>query len=150
MVAEFKVIGCPDNSVELNKLINILKKDQYEIQDIAIDSLMFKSKEMDWISFKNKDFKSYRMKRSFEIPNLDDKFYPGFEIYEVCFENEQTAKDYELQLNNIIRSSDFYNEKQYDYIVRNGNRLIYILARAKMFEEYALLYKSKLEEMINN
>ena len=77
-----------------------------------------------------------------------DKWYPAFTVTEICFSDEQTASKRQQEISEIINNLDLFNEKDYDYILKNGNRLIYVSCGAKIFEEYAFSYKDKIEEII--
>ena len=81
---------------------------------------------------------------------MQDNWYPSFSVTEICFQDEKVASKTHKEISEIINNRDIFNEKNYDYILKNGNRLIYVSCVAKIFEEYAFSYKNKIEELIKN
>ena len=47
-----------------------------------------------------------------------------------------------------INSDDIFNEKQYDYLLRNGCALIYVHCNVSLFKEYAFQYRDSLKRLI--
>lgn len=81
---------------------------------------------------------------------MKDNWYPSFSVTEICFQDELTAAENHGKISEMINRRDIFNEKNYDYILQNVNRLIYVSCGAKIFEEYAFSYKDKIEEIIKN
>jgi hypothetical protein len=156
----FKTVDKPESltikEVDVFKrFIKILETDNYNVDTTqSIGTLKFTKyvdlEETERIEFKNNQFKSFHAKRKNPIKNMQDNWYPSFYVYEIYFQDSLKAKDFEKELNGFIRNDDIFNEKYYDYILRNNDRLIYVLCKAKIFEEYTFSYQGKLGELINN
>ena len=146
---------CAEKSSVLNDFIKLLEADNYNIDTIIgiPDTLRF----MKWdnrfeikIDFTGEQFTTFFAKRKHPLKNMTDSWYPNFRVFEICFDDDQTALEYEKKINEIIWSSDLFNDKNYDYVVRNSDRLIYVTCGAKIFEEYAFKYKEKIYELTKN
>jgi len=165
-------------SKEMNEIIKILEEDNYNVKNIyEKDSLEFcyeeilenSSQKIDFNSkrdsiesnsienmFKRETYKigssnfnCFEVKSNKSIENLNVMF-PRFKVYQLCFENEKQATDYENLLNRIIYEFDLCNDKRYDYLVRNKSEIIYVLCEVNMFQSYAFKYKDILNIIINN
>jgi hypothetical protein len=151
-----KRIDCNEFSESMTDFIELLKQDNYAINLREDQSgLRFKSYKEGFqvdktISFPKGNFKTIFAKRKNKLERMTDNWYPSFAVTEICLQDEQTASKSYQEISEIIDNSDLINEKDYDYILKNKNRLIYVICRAKIFEEYAFAYKDKIEEMIKN
>ena len=145
---------CTQFSASINKCIELLKNDNYEINHAETDDeLEFKSYKNDFesdkvIIIRNYHFKAFWVKRKHKLDLNDNHWYPSFSVAEICFANAGVASQKHKEISEIIESRDLRNDKNYDYLLKNGNRLIYVSCRAKVFEEYAFYYKPKIEEII--
>lgn len=79
---------------------------------------------------------------------MEGNWYPSFSVTEICFQDASSALENYQLISDIINRSDFFNEKNYDYVLQNGNRLIYVSAGAKLYGEYAFSYSNHIEEII--
>jgi hypothetical protein len=156
--SRLKVIDCNQFSKALIELKELLEKDNYsvEIREQQND-LWFKtekeSKEFEvdkTISFPKSQCLSFYVKRKNKLERMKDNWYPSFSVTEICFQDELTAAENHGKISEMINRRDIFNEKNYDYILQNVNRLIYVSCGAKIFEEYAFSYKDKIEEIIKN
>jgi DNA-dependent RNA polymerase auxiliary subunit epsilon len=156
--SRLKVIDCNQFSKALIELKELLEKDNYsvEIREQQND-LWFKtekeSKEFEvdkTISFPKSQCLSFYVKRKNKLERMKDNWYPSFSVTEICFQDELTAAENHGKISEMMNRRDIFNEKNYDYILQNGNRLIYVSCGAKIFEEYAFSYKDKIEEIIKN
>ncbi len=153
-----KAIDCNHFSKAMTELKELLEKDNYKVEiKEQQNDLWFKSEkgnkefEVDkTISFSKSQCLSFYAKRKNKLERMQDNWYPSFSVIEICFQNEQTASISHKIISEIINNGDIFNEKNYDYILKNGNRLIYVSCGAKIFEEYAFSYKGKIEEIIKN
>lgn len=139
----------------MNRFIKLLEADNYNIDTIVIiDTLSFSKWEklevIDRIDIDRHKFNSFYAKRKNPLKHLRDNWYPSFRVYEICLEDSLLAFEFEKKVNEFISHKDIYNEKNYDYVVLNQDRLIYVTCEAKLFQEYAFNYKSKLLELIKN
>uniref|UniRef100_UPI00404A3B4E hypothetical protein n=1 Tax=Flavobacterium sp. TaxID=239 RepID=UPI00404A3B4E len=142
-----------DFSNEFNGIIRLLKQDDYNIDTtLAEDTLKFQIRDRLEIvkkyKFLPKDFKFVFAKRKTKLKGMEDNWYPNFRVYEICFHNEQEAIDYETKLTEVLSSPDIFNDKNYDYLIRNYDRIIYVTCGAKIFEEYAFHYRDTIEKII--
>lgn len=153
-----KAVDCNQFSNAMTELKELLEKENYsvEIREQEYD-LLFKTEnennesEVDkTIFFPKSQCLSVYAKRRNKLERMQDNWYPSFSITEICFHDEQTATKSHQEIFEIINNGDLFNEKNYDYILENGNRLIYVSCGAKIFEEYAFSYKSKIEILIEN
>lgn len=151
-----KKIECNRFSKAMSELKELLEKENYsvEIREQEND-LWFKTEsknnkfEVDKnISFPKSQFLSIYAKRKNKLEHMQGNWFPSFAVIEICFQDERTASKSHQKISEIINKRDLYNEKKYDYILENGNSLIYVSCKAKIFEEYALSYKDKIEEII--
>lgn len=153
-----KKIDCSQFSKAMIEFIGLLEKDNYNVESQKqLNKLWFKSEntnkefEVDkTISFPKSQILSIHAKRKNKLERMQDNWYPSFSITEICFQDEKTASKAHKEISEIINNEDIFNEKNYDYILKNGNRLIYVSCGAKIFEEYAFSYKGNIEEIINN
>ncbi|WP_282037319.1 hypothetical protein [Saccharicrinis aurantiacus] len=144
-----------DQEEVFSRFINILITDNYEIKEASeIDTLRFGKykdlKQIEKLEIYPSQYKSFIAQNRIPIIQSDKKWFPKFYVFEIELENNLKAIKLEDKLNGFIHHDDIFNEKDYDYILRNQDRLIYVLCRTKMFEEYALNYKSRLQEIIRN
>lgn len=143
-------------STTIIELKELLEKDNYSVETKEQENdLWFKTEkeskkfEVDKIiSFPKSQCISFYAKRKNKLEQMKDNWYPSFSVTEICFQDEQTASTNFQEIFKIINNGDIFNEKNYDYILENGNRLIYVSCGAKIFEEYAFSYKDKIEEII--
>ena len=151
-------VNCDEFSRAMIDFIALLKRDNYEINPKENQlELSFKSYKEEFkvdkdITFPKDHFKTIFAKRKNKLERMEDNWYPSFTITEICFQNEQLASKSYQDIFEIIDLSDLGNEKNYDYLLQNGNRLIYVSCGAKIFETYALGYKDEIEgiiEMVN-
>ena len=148
---------CSKSSIELNKLIQILKKDNYQIDTVESEGKAF-AKEHPKYEFKDEKTYiipkhsciSFSAKRKHKLKNKKDNWYPSFRISEFCFSNKELAKNATDTINSIIYNADLINDKNYDYVVLNNNKIIYVSCGAKIFEEYAINYKKHIENLVKN
>ncbi|WP_062060699.1 hypothetical protein [Aquimarina longa] len=149
-------IDCNQFSKAMTELKKLLEQENYrvEIKEQQND-LWFRSKknnekfEVDeTISFPKSQYLSIYAKRKNKLEQMQDNWYPSFFVTEICFQDESSAAENYRKITQIINRSDIFNEKNYDYIIQNENRLIYVSCRAKIFEEYAFSYQNKIEEII--
>jgi hypothetical protein len=140
-------VKCSQLSVEVQQFVASLKRQNYDISPIAgAKSLVIETYgKSNRMTFKN--LKGFKAKRKTELRN---GLYVRFTLYEICFENAGRSKMYEAKINSIINGNDLRNEKTYDFIVRNNERLIYITTDARIFYESVLEHKRKLEIKIKN
>jgi len=156
-IAEIEVADLKDceYSSEFQDIIQLLKQDDYNIDtSLAEDTLKFQIRDKLEIiksyEFLPKDFKFVFAKRKTRLKGMEDNWYPNFRVYEICFDNEQEAIEYESKLTEVLSSPDIYNDKNYDYLIRNHNRIIYVTCGAKIFEQYAFQYRDMIEKIIKN
>jgi len=148
--------GCDEFSGALIDFIELLKQDNYEITPREDQKeLLFQSYNREFqvdkaIEFSKDNFKTILAKRKNKLESMKDNWYPSFSVTEICFEDEQGASESYLKISEIINHFDITNEKNYDYILKNGNRLIYVSCRAMIFSEFAFSYKAKIEEIVKN
>jgi len=153
---EAKESTCKEFSKSMTDFINVLKQDNYRVElREKQDDLSFKSYKEEFevdktISFPEHQFKTIYAKRKNKLERMEDNWYPSFSVTEICFPNKLTASENYTAISEIINRYDIDNEKTYDYILQNGNRLIYVNCGAKIFEEYAFGYKERIEEIIKN
>ena len=79
---------------------------------------------------------------------MDGNWYPSFQVAEIYFKNEKIASKYHTDISKIITNFDLFNDKNYDYIVQNNNKLIYVSCGASIFSTYAFGYKKKIKQII--
>jgi hypothetical protein len=145
---------CNMTSKSMTDLLHVLKQDNYRIEiREKQDELLFESRKTGLesyktISFPKSQFNSVYVKRNNRLEKMKDNWYPGFSVTEICFTDELIASEKYLEISEMINSLDIFNEKNYDYILLNGNRLIYVSCVAKIFEEYAFGYKGTIKEII--
>ena len=153
-----KIIDCNQFSKAMTELKELLEQENYKVEiKEQQNDLWFRSEngndefEVDeTISFPKSQCLSIYAKRKNKLERMQDNWYPLFSVTEICFQDESVAVENHRQISNIISRNDIFNEKNYDYILQNGNRLIYVSCGAKIFEEYAFSYKDRIEEMIKN
>lgn len=147
-------VSCLEFSEAMNDFIMLLKQDNYAIYTVDDKSeLSFKSYTDDFkvdklISFNRDNFKTILAKRKHKLEKMTDHWYPSFSVTEICFSDEQTASKYHREISEIINGLDSFNEKNYDYILKNDRRLIYVSCGAKIFESYAMAYKAQLAQLL--
>ncbi|MFD0862834.1 hypothetical protein ACFQ1M_11530 [Sungkyunkwania multivorans] len=144
-----------DFSNEFKDIIRLLKQDDYNIDTtLTEDTLKFQIRDrleiVQSYEFYPKDFKFIFAKRKTRLKEMEDNWYPNFRVYEICFDNEQEAIDYESKLTEVLSSPDIFNDKNYDYLIRNHDRIIYVTCGAKIFEQYAFQYRDTIEKIIKN
>lgn len=137
------------------RIINLLIADNYEITDASeIDTLRFGKykdlKQIEKLEMYPSHYKSFKAISKTPIVQSDKNWFPKFYVFEIQFKDTVQAIEIENKLNSFIHHDDIFNEKDYDYILRNHDRLIYVLCKSKMFEEYALSFKRRLKEIIKN
>jgi len=145
-----------ENDVHSNllpQIIQILEKDNYQVDTAKnIEVLYFIRykgfEEVERIEFTEDQFKSIYAKRKYPIKDIEGNYFPSFHVYEITFKDSIQSKEYENKINEIINNDDPYNEKDYDYILRDNQQLLYVSAGAKIFEEYAFNYKDIFEELM--
>lgn len=153
-----KGIDCNQFSKQMTDLKKLLEKDNYKVEiNDQRNGLWFRSeKENDEfeidksISYAESQCLAFYVKRKTKLKGKKDNWYPSFSVTEICFEDEISASKNYQEISNIINNGDFFNDKNYDYILINGHRLIYVSCGAKIFEEYAFSYKGKIEDLIKN
>ena len=151
-----KEIDCSQFSKTMTELKELLEKDNYWVESKEQQNdLWFRSEKADkefevdkTMSFPKSQFLSLYAKRKNKLERMEDNWYPSFSVTEICFQDEEAASKTHKEILEIINNGDIFNEKKYDYILRNGNRLIYVSCGAKIFQEYAFSYKSQIEEII--
>jgi hypothetical protein len=142
-------------SKEFEELIAVLELDGYEVDSTAfVDTLRFQILDglqvMKSRIFLTDDFNSVIAKRKTPLERMEENWFPNFQVFEICFGTEQLAIQGEQELSSFLESNDIYNSKNYDYLTRNKDRIIYVSCKAKIFEDYALKYKSRIEKIIKN
>lgn len=154
--SNLKEEDCNEFSEVMKSLIQLLKIDNYAINQREEQSeLLFKSynEELnridETITFPKGNFKSIYVKRKNKLKNKTDNWYPSFTVTEICFNDTIMASKSYYEISEIIHNHDLLNEKNYDYILKNGSRLIYVSCGAKIFEGYAFSYKPKIEELLS-
>jgi len=153
-----KEIDCNQFSKAMTELKELLEKDNYKVESKEQQNdLWFKSEKTNeefdvdkTISFPKFQILSIYAKRKNKLERMQDNWYPSFSVSEICFHDDKVASKAHKEISEIINNGDIINEKNYDYILENGNRLIYVSCGAKIFEEYAFSYKEKIEEIIKN
>lgn len=153
-----KRTDCNQFSKVMTELKELLEQENYKVEiKEQQNDLWFKSeKENDefevdkTISFPKSRYLSIYAKRKNKLERMQDNWFPSFSVTEICFQDESVAVENHRKISEIISLNDIFNEKNYDYILQNGNRLIYVSCGAKIFEEYAFSYKDRIEEMIKN
>ena len=153
-----KEIDCSQFSIAMTELKELLEIDNYKFESkVQQNDLWFKSEKINeefevdkTISFPKSQILSIYAKRKNKLERMQDNWYPSFSVTEICFQDEKVASKTHKEISEIINNGDIFNEKNYDYILENGNRLIYVSCGAKIFEEYAFSYKNKIEELIKN
>lgn len=153
-----KEIDCSQFSKAMIELKELLEKDNYKIESKEQQNdLWFKSEKTGerfevnkTISFTKSQILSIYAKRKNKLKQMQGNWYPSFSVTEICFQDEKEASKTHKKISEIINNGDIFNEKNYDYILENGNRLIYVSCGAKIFEKYAFSYKNKIEELIKN
>jgi hypothetical protein len=151
-------IDCNRFSKAMTELKELLEQENYKVEIKEQQNVLcFKSaKENDefevdeTISFPQSQYLTFYAKSKNKLERMQDNWYPSFSVTEICFQDKSVAAENHKQISQIINRNDIFNEKNYDYIVQNGSRLIYVSCGAKIFEEYAFAYKDKIEEMIKN
>ena len=88
------------------------------------------------------------MKHHNPLPTRVDAYYPRFQVYELYFESKELAAVHALKIEAAINSDDIFNEKQYDYLLRNGCALIYVHCNVSLFKEYAFQYRDSLKRLV--
>ena len=153
-----KEIDCSQFSKAMTEFKELLEKDNYKVESKEqLNDLWFKSEraneefEVDkTISFSKPQILTIYAKRKNKLERMQDSWYPSFSVTEICFQDKKAASKTHKKISQIINNGDIFNEKNYDYILENGDRLIYVSCGAKIFEEYAFSYKEKIEEIITN
>ena len=153
-----KEIDCSQFSKAMTELKELLEKDNYKVEvKEQNNDLWFKSEKTNeefeedkTISFQKSQILSLYAKRKNKLERMQDSWYPSFSVTEICFQDKKAASKTYKKISEIINNGDIFNEKNYDYILENGDRLIYVSCGAKIFEEYAFSYKEKIEEIIKN
>ena len=135
---------CKEPSTVLDQFLIILQQDEYVIQEMNNESLTIRSGESQ-ITIDGNSLNSFSAKRIFQIPDQEEKLYPTFEVYEICLDYEK-GTDLRNQILEIVSNRNFTKGKEYDYVVENGNRLIYVVSRAKVFKEFAFEYQEALKK----
>ncbi|WP_282144394.1 hypothetical protein [Cellulophaga baltica] len=149
-------IICNEFSQAMTEFKELLEKENYKVEiREQQNNLWFKTEkknnEVDkTISFSKSQCLSIYAKRKNKLERMKDNWYPSFSVTEICFQDEQTASKNHQEISEIINNRDMFNEKNYDYILKNGNRLIYVSCGAKIFEEYAFSYKDEIKEIVKN
>ncbi|NNT72743.1 hypothetical protein HKT18_11000 [Flavobacterium sp. IMCC34852] len=140
-------IRCSELSKEFDSFINMLKKENYKISLINNDNqLIFEThKKSNKIKFKNLNGFDAKCNTEFK-----DNMYVRLSAYEICFNDTIEAKSYEAKINKIINGSDLRNEKKYDFVIRNENKLIYISTDARIFYESVVELKNKIIKITQN
>lgn len=152
------IITCYELSKSMIDLIGLLEQDNYEVEiKEQQNDLLFQSKKRnnefevdEKISFSKTQYLSMSVKRKNKLEGRKDYWYPSFSVTEICSQDEATASKNHDKILEIINNNDIFNEKNYDYILKNENKLIYVSCGAKIFTEYALAYKEKIEELVKN
>ncbi len=156
VVLKDESVNCNEFSDAMTKFMEHLKQDNYAINiREARTELSFQTEkeefQVDWtISFPKENFKTIFAKRKNKLERKKDNWYPSFTITEICFRDEQSASNSHQIISEIIDNLDMFNDKNYDYILKNGKSLIYVSCGAKIFEEYAFSYKDKIKEIVKN
>lgn len=142
-----------ETMIDLKELLE-LENYKVEIKEPQKD-LSFKSEMAnevfqvdETISFPKAQFLSLYAKRKNKLERMEGHWYPSFSVTEICFQDASSALENHQLISDIINRSDFFNEKNYDYVLQNGNRLIYVSAGAKLYGEYAFSYSNHIEEII--
>ncbi len=142
-------------SSEFIEFISVLEQDNYKIDKAPqIDTLKFQTLEDLRVTrsrnFLSEDFSVVLAKRQSPLNRMEGNWFPNFHVFEICFESDQMATHAEKDLNAFINSDDIYNSKNYDYIVRHGNRIVYVTCKAKIFEDHAFKYQSIIEDIVKS
>lgn len=139
--------SCSGYSPVIKQFKEILTSDSYTIGEKGLrGDLVFSTVSGESVTFSHQEYKQFYAKRNYKIKRHRENFYPSFSVAEICFNDSATAAAQKKKIEKIINSYDRYNDKKYDYILLNGNKLIYVWTTAKIFEEFALSYKEKLKE----
>lgn len=139
---------CDNFSKAAEELFSILINDGYELENFESPLIFYKQ-------FRNDDtlvitnVSTTGAKGKTPLKNMKGNWYPSFNISEICFPDTVSAAEYCSKIEKIINASDIRNEKYYDYIIQNGDRLIYVCAYAKIWEEYAFSYRERIETLIS-
>lgn len=140
-------IQCTELSKEVASLINTLKKENYKIGLINTDNQLIFETEKKSSQIKFENLKGFNAKCKTE---LKDGMHVRFSVYEICLNDSNEAKTYEAKINTIINGNDLTNEKKYDFIIRNKNKLIYITTDARLFYESVVEQRNKIVKIIQN
>tara|TARA_B100000683_G_C12371212_1_gene507252 strand:+ start:254 stop:880 length:627 start_codon:yes stop_codon:yes gene_type:complete len=152
-----KAINCNQFSKAMTELKKLLEQDNYrvEIKEQQNDLLFavsnfpsISNKDQIKFSFPKSEYLSFYVERKNKLEGTKDNWYPSFSVTEICFQDESTAVENHGKISKIISGNDTFNDKNYDYLLQNGNRLIYVSCRARVFLEYAFSYKDKIKGII--
>ena len=141
-------------SKELEKLIQILKQDNYIVNvnknksDFILNNYDQEFNIKETIKFDRKFITEIHVKRKHKIIRMQESFYPSFTIFEFRIQNKEKLALYYHKIKNIIDSTDNLNEKLYDYVIFNRKSILYIRCQVKLFEKFALFYKNIFEKLI--
>lgn len=160
-VNNVKAISCDNPSKEFLTFIALLEEDQYDVSSyLKSDSLKFfklvKGNSHTYtsvvISYSPETFFRVLAERKFKLTGNQyiDNYYPSFHVAEICFGSDSLAEIMLTNLGEIIYNRSDMNGKNYDYILQNGSRLIYISTSAKIFESNVLEYRKPLENIITS
>lgn len=139
-----------EGSPAFQQFIKRLQKDQYTVTyDERDRDLDFCPVEGTCIKTPQGSCTTYYTKRNYPLKKPTGGWYPRFAITEITYRDSLTAANECKKIDRIISANDRMNEKNYDFIVQNGNTLIYVSTGARIFMEYTFSYKSVLLEIIS-
>ncbi|WP_452597765.1 hypothetical protein [Pontimicrobium sp. MEBiC01747] len=155
---DIKEKTCDEFSQTMISIIDTIKLDNYKTEEFKekLDTLFFKSYKTDLeivdkiISFPKTQLKTILFSRKSKLKGMKGNWYPSFSITEICCKDELSASNYQKQISKIINSNDSFNEKDYDYILQNKTKLIYVNCNARIFKPFAFSYKKQIKEIIEN
>ncbi|MEM7185638.1 MAG: hypothetical protein AAF466_03175 [Bacteroidota bacterium] len=142
---------CVEFSMALIEFKELLQEENYEVLiEEPQNDLCFGNGTNDGAYFclPKSNYVSFFVKRKHKLEGMRDHWYPSFSVAEICFQDEMASAENLRQITAVIEGNDIQNEKNYDYLVQNGNRLIYVSCNAKIFEEHAFSFKARIEDII--
>jgi len=137
-------------SKNLQKIARYLTTKDYEYtsqtknKDLVFDYV-------NWATFKTVESIKYIDCRYIEFSfkkkkTVNGNFYPEFRIMEICFESNAKAEEYSEKLSRIIKQQ----EKNYGYIIVNGDRLLYIQTGVNMYGFIIYDFQKEFQKIIEN
>lgn len=77
---------------------------------------------------------------------INGNYYPKFQVFEFCFDSKKTAMQYHEKYNYIVKTQ----EKNYGYVLLNGDRLLYFQTGVNMYSFILNDLKNSFEKIIND